>query len=60
MNIDKFTEKAQAAVSAAQDIAVRMGHQQVDGEHIHLALAAQEDGLIPKLLGYMGRMSSYI
>lgn len=55
MNIDKFTEKAQAAVSAAQDIAVRMGHQQVDGEHIHLALAAQEDGLIPKLLGYMGQ-----
>ena len=55
MNIDKFTEKAQAAVSAAQDIAVRMGHQQVDGEHIHLALAAQEDGLIPKLIGYMGQ-----
>lgn len=55
MNIDKFTEKAQAAISAAQDIAVRMGHQQVDGEHIHLALAAQEDGLIPKLIGYMGQ-----
>ncbi|MCX7842415.1 MAG: ATP-dependent chaperone ClpB [Clostridia bacterium] len=55
MNIEKFTEKAQAALSAAQDIAVRMGHQQVDGEHIHLALAAQEDGLIPKLIGYMGQ-----
>jgi len=54
MDIDKFTEKAQAAISAAQDIAVRMGHQQVDGEHIHLALATQEDGLIPKLIGYMG------
>lgn len=55
MNIEKFTEKAEAAVSAAQDIAVRMGHQQVDGEHIHLALANQEDGLIPKLIGYMGQ-----
>ncbi len=55
MNIDKFTEKAQAALSEAQDTAVRMGHQQVDGEHIHLALAAQEDGLIPKLIGYMGQ-----
>jgi len=54
MNIEKFTEKAQAAVSAAQDIAVRMGHQQIDVEHIHLALATQEDGLIPKLIGYMG------
>ena len=40
--------------SAAQETAVRMGHQQVDGEHIHYALAAQQDGLIPKLLGYMG------
>lgn len=55
MDIDKFTEKAQAAISAAQDIAVRMGHQQVDGEHIHLALATQEDGLIPKLIGYIGQ-----
>lgn len=55
MNIENFTEKTQAAISAAQDIALRMGHQQVDGEHIHLALAAQEDGLIPKLIGYMGQ-----
>jgi len=54
MNIEKFTEKAQDAISSAQDIAVRMGHQQIDGEHIHLALASQEDGLIPKLIGYMG------
>lgn len=55
MNLDKFTEKAQAAVSAAQDIAIRLGHQQIDGEHLHLALACQEDGLIPKLLEYMGQ-----
>ncbi|HOV26525.1 MAG TPA: ATP-dependent chaperone ClpB [Pseudobacteroides sp.] len=55
MNMDNFTEKVQAAISAAQDIAVRMGHQQVDGEHIHLALVTQEDGLIPKLIGYMGQ-----
>lgn len=55
MNIDKFTEKAQEAISATQDIAVRMGHQHVDGEHIHFALVSQEDGLIPKLIGYMGQ-----
>ncbi|HEX9059509.1 MAG TPA: ATP-dependent chaperone ClpB, partial [Clostridia bacterium] len=54
MNLDKYTEKAQAAIVAAQEIAVRMGHQQIDGEHIHFALAVQEDGLIPKLIGYMG------
>lgn len=55
MNIEKYTEKAQEAVSTAQEIAVRLGHQQVDGEHIHLALVNQEDGLIPKLIGYMGQ-----
>lgn len=55
MNMDRFTEKAQASIGQAQDIAVRMGHQQVDGEHIHYALANQEDGLIPKLIGYMGQ-----
>ncbi len=54
MDMEKFTEKAINAVSSAQDIAVRMGHQQVEGEHIQLALVTQEDGLIPKLLGYMG------
>lgn len=61
MNIEKFTEKAQGAISSAQDIAVRLGHQQIEGEHIHLALASQEDGLIPKLIGYMGHdISLYI
>lgn len=54
MKIEGFTEKAQAAITAAQEIAVRLGHQQVDGEHIHLALASQEDGLISKLIVYMG------
>jgi ATP-dependent Clp protease ATP-binding subunit ClpB len=54
MNIDKFTEKAQEAIAATQDVAVRMGHQHVDGEHIHFALVTQEDGLISKLIGYMG------
>ncbi|HHX77050.1 MAG TPA: AAA family ATPase, partial [Firmicutes bacterium] len=54
MNIEKFTEKAQSAIISAQDMAVKLGHQQIDGEHIHFALVTQEDGLIPKLLGYMG------
>ena len=31
MNIERFTEKAQAAISTTQDVAVRMGHQHVDG-----------------------------
>ncbi|NLJ40143.1 MAG: type VI secretion system ATPase TssH, partial [Clostridiales bacterium] len=54
MNIDRFTEKGQAAIIASQEIALRMGHQQIDGEHIHYALLIQDEGLIPKLIGYMG------
>jgi ATP-dependent Clp protease ATP-binding subunit ClpB len=60
MNIDKFTEKSQQAVTAAQEIALRLGHQQVDGEHIHLALLNQEDGLIPKLISVMGENADLI
>ncbi|NLT97735.1 MAG: ATP-dependent chaperone ClpB [Christensenellaceae bacterium] len=54
MNMDRLTEKAMAAVAAAQEAGIRRGHQQIDGEHLHYALASQQDGLIPKLLGYMG------
>ena len=54
MELDRLTEKAAAAVSAAQQLGIRMGHQQIDGEHLHMALIAQPDGLIPKLLSYMG------
>ena len=54
MNPEKLTQKAQEAMASAQTLAVSLGNQQIDGEHIHYALAAQEDGLIPKLLGAMG------
>jgi len=53
MNIDRFTEKAQQAIASAQEIAIREEQQQIDGEHLHLALLTQEEGWIPKLLQYM-------
>jgi len=53
MSLEKFTEKAQAILSDCQDIAMQHGHQQLDGEHLHLALLLQEDGLIPKLIDFM-------
>ena len=53
MKIDKFTQKAQEAISEAQDIAVSEGHQQLDVEHLHLALMMQTDGLIPRLVKFM-------
>jgi ATP-dependent Clp protease ATP-binding subunit ClpB len=54
MNFEKFTQKAQQAVSESQQIAVQMGHQQLDGEHLHLALLLQADGVVPKILGLSG------
>lgn len=54
MDIDKFTEKAQEALNSAQETALRMKHQQVDAEHLHLALLTQENGLIPRLISFMG------
>ena len=53
MNLDKFTNKAVEAIGEAQQITINMHHQEIDGEHLHLALISQEDGLIPKLVGYM-------
>ena len=53
MNIEKYTQNAQSAIIDCQNIAVEEGHQQIDGEHLHLALLMQKDGLIPKLLQFM-------
>ena len=53
MNIDKYTQNAQGAIIDCQNIAVEEGHQQIDGEHLHLALLMHKDGLIPKLLKFM-------
>ena len=53
MNIEKYTQNAQQAIMDCQNFAVSHGHQMLDGEHLHLALLQQRDGLIPKLLKYM-------
>lgn len=53
MKIEKFTQKAQEAIMESQDIAISMGHQAIDTEHLHLALLRQEGGLIPRLYRYM-------
>ncbi len=50
MDLNRLTEKAQQAVMAAKNIAVRLNHQQIDVEHLLLALLDQEQGLIPAIL----------
>ena len=54
MDADRLTQKSQAALQEAQTLALRLGHTQVDGEHLLLALLEQPDGLAPRLLGQMG------
>ena len=54
MNFEKFTQNAQSAVVDCQNIGVQEGHQQLDGEHLHLALMLQQEGLIPKLISFLG------
>jgi ATP-dependent Clp protease ATP-binding subunit ClpB len=50
MDINKLTEKLQEALSSAQSKAVRYGHQQVDVEHLLLALLEQDRGLTASIL----------
>ena len=50
MDINRFTEKAQQGLQAAQQRALRLGHQQIDVEHLLLALLEQEPGLAVSLL----------
>ncbi len=49
MDLSQFTEKSQAALLEAQNIATRHQHQAVDVEHLLLALLTQEGGLVPRL-----------
>ncbi len=49
MDLNKLTERATAALGAAQDEATRLGNQAVDVEHLFYALLTQESGLIPRL-----------
>jgi len=54
MDLNKFTQKSQEAISQAQDVAVRSGHQQVDAEHLALSLMRQKGGLAPRLIERAG------
>ena len=54
MDTSKFTQKTQEAVAAAQEQALRRHHQQIDAEHLALALIQQPDGLVPRLLEKIG------
>jgi len=54
MDMNKFTQKAQEAMMDAQNLAMRRNHQQVDAEHLMMALLRQENGLVPKVIEKSG------
>jgi ATP-dependent Clp protease ATP-binding subunit ClpB len=49
MDIHKFTEKVQEALMTAQSTAMKHHHQQLDVEHLLLALLQQEEGLAKRI-----------
>jgi ATP-dependent Clp protease ATP-binding subunit ClpB len=54
MQTDRFTIKSQEALQDAQRIAREHSHQEVDGEHLLLAMIGQAESLIPDLLEKIG------
>ena len=54
IRFDRLTVKSQEALAEAQRIAERAGNQQIDVEHLALALVRQKEGLTPGLLNKLG------
>ena len=54
MNLNQFTQKSVEAVQAAQQLASARQNQQIEQEHLLLALLEQQEGLIPQLMQKAG------
>ena len=54
MQIEKFTLKAQEALQEAKSLAERKSHQQIDVEHLLLALISQKEGIVLPILQKLG------
>src|SRR5436189_6403461 len=54
MRIDRFTQKMQEALQAAQDVASQFNHQEITTEHFLSALLDQSDGITQPLSEEIG------
>ncbi len=54
MDPNKLTQKSQEALTEAQSLAVRRGHQQIDTLHLLYALVTQDNGLVPQIIKKCG------
>lgn len=50
MNLDRFTNKAQEAITDTRTILTKFGHSQVSPEHLLLSMIDQKDGLTPTII----------
>jgi ATP-dependent Clp protease ATP-binding subunit ClpB len=54
MRLDRYTQRAQEAILASQELANEYSHQQIEQEHLLLALLQQEDGVATEVLRQTG------
>ena len=54
MNLDRMTEKTRQAVAAAQSLATRYGHSDIDVPHLFASLCQERDGVFLALIAKMG------
>jgi ATP-dependent Clp protease ATP-binding subunit ClpB len=54
MNLNRYTEKAQEAIIEAQQLAERLGHPQIEPEHLLSTLVSQKGGIVPDVLRKIG------
>jgi len=50
MPFDRFTERAQDVIARSQEMLSRYSHNQMDTEHVYLALIEQPEGLATEIL----------
>jgi ATP-dependent Clp protease ATP-binding subunit ClpB len=50
MNLDKYTQKSQEAILAAQQLAQDRNHQTIEPTHLLLALLQQDQGVVPAIV----------
>ncbi len=54
VDLNKYTQKAQEAILAAQTLASEYNHAQIEPEHLLLALLQQSDGVVPQVVDRLG------
>ena len=60
MDINRFTQKSQEAIGRAQELAIKYENPQVEDLHLFLALLDDNEGLIPRLISFMGENLSLV